>query len=174
MSCSNKLNLRKGLWEPLIYNQSGRSTDDNQGLHLAPQVEVIPVELSSWPVESDSVPKEIVSDLSWILGHRPAVQELLISVQKLPHKCGGWEPHCDIIGKASQSKEQTLSTIIPSCVPEVHWIWHRLPPQLINGIQIKNNPGIILIIYLHIFIPDTDKNLFPSKSNHSTSSKTCD
>ena len=47
VSCSNKLNLRKGLWEPLIYNQSGRSTDDNQGLHLASQVEVIPVELSS-------------------------------------------------------------------------------------------------------------------------------
>lgn len=171
MSCSNKLNLRKGLWEPLIYNQSGRSTDDNRGLHLASQVEVVPVELSGWPEESDSVSKEIVSDLSWILGHPPAVQELLISVQKLPHKCGGWEPHCDIIGKVSQSKEQTLSTIIPSYVPEV---FLRLPPQLINRIQIKNNPGIILIIYLHIFIPDTDKNLFPSKSNHSTLSKTYD
>lgn len=41
-------------------------------------------------MDSDSVSRLIVSELSWILGHSDGVQELLVGVGKPPYTCWNW------------------------------------------------------------------------------------
>ena len=52
------------MWEPPIYSQSARSTENNLDLGLVSEVEGSLVELSPLPVESGSVSKQIVLELS--------------------------------------------------------------------------------------------------------------
>lgn len=112
---ANESNPRKRSWEPLIYSQPAsqkyrkqpklvigilssqvrletpvcsqlvRCTCNNLGLWLASEMESGPVGLSALPMESDSISREKVSELSWILRHLAGIQELLVGMEEPKH-----------------------------------------------------------------------------------------
>lgn len=54
MSCSSKSDLRKELWEPLIYSALVRSTSESLDFQLASEVGARLVGMSPYPVGMDA------------------------------------------------------------------------------------------------------------------------
>ena len=80
--------LRKESWEPLIYRQLVRSTDDDLG--LASDVRAPLWDWAFKPVESDSASVWSVSELNWTVGHPVGVWrlgELVVGVEKTHTFC---------------------------------------------------------------------------------------